>query len=96
MILLIDKKSALETAWCEMESIETTATELKKIFTAIGIVGSAAAGGALNGYTGILAGLGASLLSTDIVAKPLSERIAKVGKSNQIVALYDFAKEPKS
>jgi hypothetical protein len=87
---VIDTKLALEEALKEIASIESNARKIQKGLMLMGVVGSAAIGGSLEGFPGLIAGLASGMISTDIVAKPLSDKISKIGKPSHIVAVCDF------
>jgi hypothetical protein len=85
------KKKELEDIWGSIIDVERKKGNVQTIFTQIGIVGTALSG-LLQSYEGILSSLGFALLSNDI-ASPLPEVIAKIGKTNNIIQVYDFKKK---
>ena len=92
---IIDKKTALEEVWKDVNTIEKNKRNVKTILVTLGVVDATMLGGYLGGFPGILAGLVGSLASSDVVAGPLSEKIAKFGKSNHIVEVFDFVRDVK-
>lgn len=87
-----DEIAALKETWEAIDSMNAKVDKGAKLLTSLGIVGSAAGGYSLWGFPGLLATLTGSFLSTNFIAEPLSEKLSKIGKSSNIVAVYDFVR----
>jgi hypothetical protein len=91
--MLIDRAHALEVAWHEANQANESIIRRKRrvqpmISASIGISGALA--GSLGGLPGLLSGGLCGVLSSIPLAEPVADKIARFGKPNNVVALYDL------
>lgn len=85
----------LDNVWKDAKKIDTIKEEIRGgISVTLGLIGGFATT-ILSGYEGILAGIGFNVLDRRLEMKntSISEKIAKILKSNSLVNIYDFQKK---
>ena len=85
----------LDNIWNDAKKIDTTKEEIRGgISVALGLIGGFATT-VLSGYEGILAGIGFNIADRRLEMNNISvsEKVAKMLKSNSLVNIYDFQKK---
>ena len=96
---ILERAEALKKTWNELVSMEEMKGKLSVAFTTVGLVGSLAAEEYLSQQPDLLSHLLKMFLPAfrgvvlPIIAPRLAERTVKIGKSSNIVVVYDFVRE---
>ena len=96
---ILERAKALEETWNELVSMEEMRGKRSAAFTTVGLVGSGAAEVCLSQQPGLLSLLLGMFLSAfsgvvlPRISSWLAERTVKMGKSSNIVFVYDFVRE---
>ena len=88
-------EQVLDNVWKDVKKIETTKEGIRSgISITLGLIGEFATT-VLSGYEGILAGIGFNVLDRRLEMNnvSVSEKIAKMSRSNSLVNIYDFQKK---